>query len=169
MAGRRIEATKGHGRLDWRSLYVANAPDLLRFLRRFARETSTAEDLLHDTFARAMAARHQPTDEREARAWLYRIASNTAISELRRRRPALPLMSPARMAPVEEVDQVRAALRAIPADQAITLTLVLHDGFDRREAAEILGISEEGVKSRLARGRLNFAAAYARLERGLRQ
>jgi DNA-directed RNA polymerase specialized sigma24 family protein len=44
---------------------------------------------------------------------------------------------------------------------------VLHDGFSRAEAARILGITEEAVKSRLARGRLNFAAAYKRLERGL--
>jgi len=43
----------------------------------------------------------------------------------------------------------------------------LHEGRSRSEIAAHLGISEEGVKSRLARGRLNFAAAYRRLERGL--
>ena len=32
----------------------------------------------------------------------------------------------------------------------------------------LLGVSEEAVKSRIARGRLNFTAAYKRLERGLR-
>src|SRR5919198_5593676 len=72
--------------LDWRSLYEANAGDLLRFLRRFVKETHTAEDLLHDTFARAMRARRLPPDAHEARPWLYRIASNLALTHLRRSR-----------------------------------------------------------------------------------
>ena len=155
--------------LDWRSLYEANAPDLLRFLRRFVRETHTAEDLLHDTFAKAMHARRVPPSTAEARPWLYRIAANTAISHLRRgeRRVAETIFGSVEPPAIAEAEQVRQALRSIPPDQAITLTLVLHDGFSRGEAARILGITEEAVKSRLARGRLNFAAAYKRLERGL--
>ena len=155
--------------LDWRSLYEANAGDLLRFLRRFVKETDTAEDLLHDTFARAMRARRLPPDALEARPWLYRIASNLALTHLRRsRRFAAVRDLVAHETPaLGESEQVRQALRSIPPDQALTLTLVLHDGFSRREAAEILGVSEETIKSRVARGRLNFVAAYRRLERGL--
>lgn len=156
--------------LDWRSLYDANAPDLLRFLRRFTKEAGAAEDLLHDTFARAMGARRLPRPE-EARPWLYRIAANVAISDLRRPRvrSSLLFFGVQPSSEVSEVDQVRRALHSIPPDEAVTLTLVLHDGFSRREAAEILGVSEEAVKSRVTRGRLNFIAAYRRLERGLRR
>jgi RNA polymerase sigma-70 factor, ECF subfamily len=155
--------------LDWRLLYEANAPDLLRFLRRFVKETHTAEDLLHDTFARAMRARTTPTDEREARPWLYRIAANVALTHLRRARRFSPLrdLVAHEVPAVGESEQVRQALRSVPPEQALTLTLVLHDGFTRREAAEILGVSDETIKSRIARGRLNFVAAYRRLERGL--
>jgi RNA polymerase sigma-70 factor (ECF subfamily) len=154
--------------VDWRSLYEANAPDLLRFLRRFTRELHTAEDLLHDAFARAMGARHVPPSD-EMRPWLYRIATNVAISQLRRSRP-LPLLgflTEPPVAPIGEAEQVRQALHSIPPEQALTLTLVLHEGFSRSEAARILGVSEEAVKSRMARGRINFIAAYQRLERGL--
>jgi RNA polymerase sigma-70 factor (ECF subfamily) len=104
---------------------------------------------------------------------LFRIATNLAVSHLRRRR-LLSFLPFAREHPGEhdafdvEGAQVRAALRSIPADQAVALVLTLHQGFSRREAAALLGVGEETMKSRIARGRLNFAAAYKRLERGLR-
>ena len=62
---------------------------------------------------------------------------------------------------------MRSALDAIPFDQATTLLLHYHAGFRRGEIARMHGVSEETVKSRLARGRRNFMAAYRRLERGL--
>jgi len=58
-------------------------------------------------------------------------------------------------------------MRSIPADQAATLLLFYESGFARGEIADLLNVSEETVKSRLARGRKNFMAAYRRLERGL--
>ena len=104
---------------------------------------------------------------------MFRVATNLAVSHLRRRRVVsfLPFTSEhasAHEAFDVEGAQVRAALRSIPADQAVALVLTLHQGFSRREVAQMLGISEETVKSRVARGRLNFTAAYKRLERGLR-
>ncbi len=106
------------------------------------------------------------------RPWLFRVAANLAASHLRRRRllAFLPLSDrhPAEHGAFDtESDQVRAALASIPTDQAIPLTLHLHSGFARREIAELLQTSQETIKSRLARGRRNFAAAYRRLERGL--
>jgi RNA polymerase sigma factor (sigma-70 family) len=105
------------------------------------------------------------------RPWLFRIASNLAISHLRRPRwPNLFGLKPqvTRDVSFEEGAQLRQAMRSIPADQAVTLALAFHEGFSRREIAKMLGVSEEAVKSRIARGRLNSTAAYKRLERGLR-
>jgi len=155
---------------DWRALYEAHGPDLLAFLRRATGEAHLAEDLLHESFARAIASRSGPPAL--ARPWLFRIAANLAISHHRRRRLfAFVPLSDEQVEPGGgydvEAEQVRAALRSIPRDQAVTLTLALHEGFTRREIAEMLAASEETVKSRLARGRRNFAAAYRRLERGL--
>lgn len=155
---------------DWVALYRDHGPRLLRYLRRLTRDEEEAADLMQDTFERAMRAGTVPAD---ASAWLYRIASNAAIDHLRRRRRLRFLrLPPEAVAPTRDTDDlelVRRALRSIPPDQAVALVLRLHEGRSRREVAELLGLSEDGVKSRLARGRLNFIAACRRIERGLRQ
>ena len=107
-----------------------------------------------------------------ARPWLFRVAANLATSHLRRRRlfSFLPLLAeqPGTDGAFDvEAAHVRYALRSIPAEHAVALTLALHNGFSRREIASMLGVSEETIKSRLARGRRNFAAAYRRIDQGL--
>jgi RNA polymerase sigma-70 factor, ECF subfamily len=158
--------------VDWDALYAEQSADLLAFLRRVTGEPRTAEDLLHETFVRAIRAQRRfPVDG--ARPWLFRVATNLAVSHLRRRRllSFLPFAGD-HAAEHDAFDvegaQVRTALRSIPTDQAVALVLTLHQGFSRREVAQLLGVGEETVKSRIARGRLNFTAAYNRLERGLR-
>jgi RNA polymerase sigma-70 factor (ECF subfamily) len=152
----------------WAARYERHGPDLARYLRRFVRDADQASDLMQETFVRAMRAKRLPERESEYRPWLYRIASNLAIDHLRRPRPLdiARVFRHAAPPPIEEMDQVRAALRAIPPEQAVALVLALHEGFSRREIAQTQAVSEEAVKSRIARGRLNFAAAYRRLEGG---
>jgi RNA polymerase sigma factor (sigma-70 family) len=157
--------------VNWTAAYEAHASDLLRYLRRFVRTRERAEDLLQETFMRALAAEIQPAAA-DVRPWLYRIASNLAISQLRRDArfrlwPGTELRTSAPTSTIEELEHVRSALRAIPADQAVALVLTTHHGFSRSEAAAILSVKPETLKTRLARGRLNFAAAYARIGRGL--
>jgi RNA polymerase sigma-70 factor (ECF subfamily) len=157
--------------IDWDELYGRHAEELVRFMVKLLGDRERAADLVHDTFVRAMRAADQLRDRASARAWLYRIAANLARNELRRRKliAFLPFGEHrgAEDAFDAEAAQVHQALRSIPADQAIALVLHYQRGFSRAEVADLVGISEEGVKSRLARGRANFIAAYGRLERGL--
>jgi RNA polymerase sigma-70 factor (ECF subfamily) len=120
------------------------------------------------------AIRSHPIFEngRSAHAWLFRTATNLARNQLRRRRllafvPFSGGEHALRGGFDIEADQVKAVLRSLPFDQAVTLLLHYHSGFRRDEIAELQGISEETVKSRLARGRKSFIAAYRRRERGL--
>jgi RNA polymerase sigma-70 factor (ECF subfamily) len=165
-----IDAQVGATEVPWDAIYDAHARDIARYLRRLVGDADTAADLMQETFVKAMHARRRaPVDE--MRPWLFRIASNLAMGHLRRPRWAelLGLKREVRSSSAfEEGEHVRQAMRSIPADQAITLALAFHEGFSRREIAQMLGVSEETVKSRVARGRLNFTAAYKRLERGLR-
>jgi RNA polymerase sigma-70 factor (ECF subfamily) len=165
-----IVAADASAQLDWAMVYEVHGPDVFAFLRRSLGSTALAEDVLQDTFVRALRAHSHPAAE-AVRPWLFTIAANLAVSHHRRSRllAFLPFADDARTEgePYDaESEQVRRALRSIPRDQAVTLTLALHEGFSRREIAQMLAISEEGVKSRLARGRRNFASAYRALEGG---
>jgi RNA polymerase sigma factor (sigma-70 family) len=152
-------------------LYERYASEIVHYLVKLTTEPEAAKDLMQETFVRAIERQGQLRDHAALRPWLYRIATNLAVSFLRRRQ-LLRRMSFVRHAhtdpalSVPEVDQVRAALRSIAPMQAACLIL-RERGFSRREIAAICGLTEEGAKSRLARGEANFIAAYRRLERGL--
>jgi DNA-directed RNA polymerase specialized sigma24 family protein len=87
---------------------------------------------LQETFVHAMAAARIPPAN-ELRPWLYRIASNLAVSQLRRDRRGA-LFSFRQPQPefgsiqIEDLEHVRTALRSIPPDQAIALVLTVHHG-----------------------------------------
>jgi RNA polymerase sigma factor (sigma-70 family) len=153
--------------MDWDATYRSEAPALLRYAQRLV-GPEQATDIIQDCFIRAMRAAHQPEAPEQIRPWLYRIVTNLAVDALRRRRRW-------RFAPLEsanaitnsqssEVELVRAALQQIPTEQAVTLVLRLHENMSRAEITRVLGISESAVKARLVRGRLNFVAAYRRLQ-----
>lgn len=152
---------------DWEEVYRSVGPRLLRQLERLV-GPETAPDLVHECFIRAIRSQRTPHDADQLRYWLFRIATNLARDELRRRQRwmrlvrLLPRPDPPRAA--AEDDQVRAALQRMPPDQAIALVLRLGEGLKPRELARLLGVSESAVKSRLARGRLAFVAEYRKLE-----
>lgn len=150
----------------WDGAYRAYAPSLLRYLRRLTPTNEVAEELMQETFTRAMRAARVPRAAHEIRPWLYRIATNIAVDRLRRERrfSFVPFLG-REIAPepdAEQVDLVRRALRAIPSDQAVAIVLRLHEGFTPAEIAELLEVTEVAVKSRLFRGRRAFIAAFRR-------
>ncbi len=56
---------------------------------------------------------------------------------------------------------MRSALDGLPADQRLTVVLVDGEGFDHREAAEILGVAPGTVASRLHRARATLRGVLA--------
>lgn len=164
------EATPSSGEVsaEWSALYTAHAPDIASFLLKLTGDREVASDLMQETFVRAIRSGVGADELRSARAWLFRIAANLA-NDHRRRRALL------RFAPFSdremgasgvgdpEGDLVQRALRSLPVAQAATLLLHYEAGFSRKEIAQQQGISEEAVKSRLARGREAFARAFERM------
>ena len=152
---------------EWDVAYRTHGPELLRYLRRLSATPESAEELLQETFVRAIRGRGPEPTSDDVRPWLYRIATNVAIDHIRRDRRFrfLPFAGsePAPERDIPVIDLVRRALRALPPEQATALVLRLHEGFSAGEIAELLGISEASVRSRLVRGRRRFIEIFERM------
>lgn len=147
------------------------------YLRSLVRDAALAEDLTQDTFLKAYKAILRADLPEDFNAWLYAIATNTALSALRRRRLVswLPInnnreadaKSP--VADPESVagdrDAVRRAIDRLPKADAACLLLRFAQGLDYAELADVLGTSVPAAKMRLSRARAAFREAYLALGR----
>jgi RNA polymerase sigma-70 factor (ECF subfamily) len=136
-----------------------------------------AEDLAQETFLRVYrnAARYKPVAKFST--WLYKIAANLCINEIKRNRlrPVLALDKPVGSDPEgtrvierlasgddtpltgaekHEIQRlVRRAIDHLPDDQRTTLVLVEYHHLQYQEIAEILGVSVSAIKMRVKRAR----------------
>jgi RNA polymerase sigma-70 factor, ECF subfamily len=144
-------------------------PELHRYCLKLTGDVWDAEDLAQDTLLRGYAGmgRGDVHDEgspvRSARAYLFRIASNLWIDQMRRASLAAGAdIEPARAVAAEVAVAVREAGAAVlaPASPQERAAVVLKDAFDfdLAEIAEALSTSVGAVKSALHRGRERLAA-----------
>jgi RNA polymerase sigma-70 factor (ECF subfamily) len=146
---------------------------LLRYLARMLRDVALAEDLVQEAFLRVYRARDRYAPDARFSTWLYRIATNLALNELRRpvrrARHARPdeagapaLVSPA-VGPDDAADARRSAARALslldslPEKQRAALCLAAIEGLSYAEVAEALEVSESAVKALVHRARSALA------------
>ena len=158
---------------------------LYRHALRIVGTTSDAEDIVQDALFSAWRS-IASFQGLSFRAWLFRIATNRALDQLRsrKRRPELPLDPPdddkvswaEPVAPGPDLTQiagdrealaaVESALEALPAEQRTALLLRDVEGFAYEEIAVITTVEIGTVKSRIHRGRL--AVRNALISRGWR-
>jgi RNA polymerase sigma-70 factor (ECF subfamily) len=144
------------------ALYRDSARDLYAYVRTLLGDDASAEDVTALAFERAYRRRSSFDARRGSqRGWLFGIARNAALDELRRRRRAAPLvgeLSDAHAAaPEEEADlairrtTVRAALAALPVRDRELVALKFHGGLTNAELAAVLGTSETNAGTRVHR------------------
>lgn len=142
-----------------------HADALYNLARWLADDPSEAEDLVQETYARALAAAQQFEPGSNLKAWLFRIMRNLHLDARRRAGTQLPVgdLEETRDAPA--TDELESAqLRALVAEDVAeavrglpelwrTIVLLDLEGMTVAELASVLGCAEGTVKSRLSRGR----------------
>ncbi len=131
-------------------------------------DRALAEDLTQDTFIKAYKSLPKTDPDLAFKAWLFRIATNTAISHLRRGRIVrwLPFVGEHEMKAERVDDQatrtsdISAALAQLPSHYASILLLRHYQGLSLAETAQALDITENAAKLRLFRARKAFAKIY---------
>ncbi|MFH1084971.1 MAG: RNA polymerase sigma factor [Chloroflexota bacterium] len=151
-------------------LFASYRQPILHYLQRLLGDWAGAEEVGQDVFVRAYRALPALPADANERAWLYRIATNAAYDQLRRRRLIqwLPLLERTRSAAapddpeatVMEHTAVQSALDRIPAKYRAPLVLYSVQGYSVQEISTMIGISEGAVKTRLYRAREMFRAYY---------
>ncbi len=142
------------------ALYAALRAPIFSLCLHLTQDRADAEDALQDTFLAVHRALKDFRGEAELKTWVYRIAIRSALARrARSRRHAGEELSPATEDPhpgVEasvaarlEAERLRDAMGRLSAEHRAVLSLFALDGLSHREIAEVLGIKEGTVWSRL--------------------
>ncbi len=156
------------------TLYQYYNGRICTFLARMVGSDEEGRDLAQDTFIKVWRSLSQVQDETQFDTWLYRIATNTAIDHLRRRKSRWPLCKHSDKeteglymagpeGQVEESEIVKLALAQLSPQYRACLLLQHVAGFTQREIAQSLNLSEKSISIYINRGCEQFRQAYERL------
>lgn len=132
------------------------------FVYRILGNRAEAEEVCQESFLRLWKQASAYVPRAKPSTWLYRIAHNLAVDQLRRRRRGAAeavdeLPSSARpslhLHEKQVAEAVQRALDELPERQRAAISLVHYQGMSSLEAAEVLGVKLRALESLLARGR----------------
>lgn len=167
-------------RLALRTLFARYHLRLYRFLTRLTKNEAMAEELVNEVFLKVWRSAGSFKGNSAASSWIFAIAHNAAISQLRKRREdplseeRAALLADESDTPEEtaikasKADAIRACMDRLSTDHREVIDLVYYQERSVREVAQIVGIPENTVKTRMfhARQKLGVLLSEAGVDRG---
>ncbi|MBQ9172925.1 MAG: sigma-70 family RNA polymerase sigma factor [Bacteroidales bacterium] len=163
-----------------RELYELHSPRILSLCRRYAVDSSEAEDLMQDAFVKIFRVmnKFRWAGPGSHYSWMSRVALNLAFDSAKRRRRLSRQFPDAETIPEdipEEPDYDSAAsvppkvlhsmIEALPERYRIVFQLYCIDELSHREIANLLGIKEKSSSANLSRARALLASAICQYKR----
>jgi RNA polymerase sigma factor (sigma-70 family) len=148
------------------ALYRETASDVFAYVLTLLRDRAAAEDVTAAAFERAYRRQSRFDPQRGSpRAWVFGIARNAALDELRARKRSAALLAdpedPDAPGAASEADDdgeavlrratVRAALATLDSRERELIALKFHAGLSNAEIAKVLGISVANAGTRVHR------------------
>jgi RNA polymerase sigma factor (sigma-70 family) len=148
--------------IDFEHLYRASRDDVYAYVAGLLRDRAAAEEVTAVAFERAYRKRRRFDPSRgNGRAWLFGIARNAALDELRRRGRQAELATeqadagdPTGTALADRSDLrlvLLSALEGLPGHERELIALKFFAGLSNAEIARVLGISESNAGTKLHR------------------
>lgn len=113
------------------------------------------QDAIQDTFCRYLEKKPDFRDKEHEKAWLIKVATNICrdMIRFRVRHPKVPIDEVENILVAPEQKETLRELLKLPVKNKTVIYLHYVEGYPVKEIADILGITESAVKSRLLRGR----------------
>jgi len=172
-----LELLKAGDRTEFARLVEKTSNHIYHLAIKILRDPQDAEDVLQETYIKALRALPEFEGRSSLSTWLYRIAVNEALMLIRKRRvnlvpveedpdedePAAGMvitdwccLPESELLSAESRKRMDIAVDALPETLKVVFTLRDIEGLSIRETAEILGLTETAVKTRLLRARLRL-------------
>jgi len=178
---RLLRLVAGGDKIAFAELYDRFSGPLYATALRVIRDTTEAQDIVHDTFVTLWEkASSFEAGRGTAFAWALTLVRNRAIDSVRMRRRRAELLTSSAPADLgydedlsgtaaadqailgDEATAVRAAVATLPADQKRALELAFFSGLTQQQIAEKLSEPLGTVKARIRRGLLKLRDSLAR-------
>jgi RNA polymerase sigma-70 factor (ECF subfamily) len=161
---------------EFARLFEEYSAPIFNYVLRMVSDADRAADITQDTFIKAYRKLDTVTDVAATRSWLYRIATNTAIDEMRRRRMVSPVRDDEpiianrpdhRPGPEAQVlagtldERVQRALMTLRPTHRQCLLLSDLEDMSAMQIGEVMGLSYAAVRTLLCRARGEMRRALA--------
>ena len=173
-----LQALQAGDRAEFARLVDAYSTQIYRLALKMLGTEQDAEDVLQNTFMKALLSIEKFEGRSSLSTWLYRIAVNEALMSLRRQKPTIPvamdyesdddeIQHPTQFTdwcclPEDELLSAESrgyldeAIRRLPEKLQVVFLLRDIEGLSIRETSQALDLTETAVKTRLLRARLNL-------------
>ena len=165
MARRRENKTTYEGRspVDVDYLVETYGDLIFRLAFTYLKSAHDAEDIVQSVFLKLLAKTPSFNDVAHEKAWVIRVTANLCKDALRMRsRRAIPVDAvgdlqderpQASHGPLSEMSPVTEAVLSLPDKYREAVFLFYYEGYSTHEIGQILGCSDETVRTRLSRAR----------------
>ena len=143
------------------ALYDRYCRKMMVVCLRYSKSTAEAEDILQEAFVKVFQALKDFRQESKLETWITRIIVNTALNSQRKKMYLYPMVDVEKVdLPGDEVSistidfmQLLEILQSLPQGCQVVFNLFAIEGYNHKEIAKLLGISEGTSKSQYARAR----------------
>lgn len=136
-------------------LYTRHLHELTYYISKMVSNREEQEDVLQETFLRAMEnlEKLEGLDEKQRRAWLYRVSRNIVIDRVRRARPEEELEERGYEDDALNAVAVAQLVGRLPAHERTVFILRYFEDYNATEIGELLHIPAATARTRLAQAK----------------